>query len=763
MPNYDFRNLLSAFEFECFSRDLLNAHENLDLSNFAEGPDKGIDLRCSSNKGNTVIVQAKRLKNASSLIDNLKKELPKVQKLTPQRYIITTTVDLSAERKDEILNLFAPYILSEHDIWAKQDLNKYLALHTDVELKYYKLWLASTNVLNSILNKNIVNWTDFEKEEIKETVRTYVMNDSFDDALSKLINNNYVVISGEPGIGKTTLARMLVMTLLSDKTTAGDTNNFEEFYYTSSNIDDFTNVFQTGKRQVFFYDDFMGRITLEEGEKNFDSRLVKFIKACQREKDKLLILTTREYILQQGLARYGRFNEGKGIEMSKCIVDMGKYTRFVRAQILYNHLVAKELPQEYINAILDDQNYLKLIDHPNFSPRIIETFLNNGTHEQCKPEEYFCKIKGYFDHPDSVWLDAFKRFSSIQKEALLVLATMGTPIMFELWEEAYRYFFGRVHRESNYLGDEDWNNAVKVLQNNFIRLGKSRDKYYVEFHNPGVNDVLTRYISDNESVRYLLLENACFIEQLFGVIREDGRKGAPTALPEKLVDHFFEVFERLWINFNSCRTSLYVASEYDKFYGRSPQSRAEILLLLLNGPASLLAARPNYVENKLTQQIMTDRDADFYSQIALLQKVDVSKTNLDLASLFDAYHFRLYNSDDCLDFIDAVKNVFPSHTGYVESKEFCDLMAECLKHDLEYVRDNDLDELEKKTISLCEHNPALEYEDVVSEISAKAKEYSEYVDAQIESWQDEYRIWRDNYIDKESVRIDNLFATIKES
>lgn len=35
MINYDFRNLLSSFEFECFSRDLINAHEGLDLMSFA--------------------------------------------------------------------------------------------------------------------------------------------------------------------------------------------------------------------------------------------------------------------------------------------------------------------------------------------------------------------------------------------------------------------------------------------------------------------------------------------------------------------------------------------------------------------------------------------------------------------------------------------------------------------------------------------------------------------------------------------------------
>lgn len=140
-----------------------------------------------------------------------------------------------------------------------------------MERQYYKLWLASTNVLNNKLNKNIVNWTGFEKEEIQATVRTNVMNDSFNDALEKLIENRYVVISGEPGIGKTTLARVLVAYLLSDKfVDKNNPTNFEEFCYTNCNIDDFAKVMQTSKRQVFFYDDFLGQITLEEGEKNFN-------------------------------------------------------------------------------------------------------------------------------------------------------------------------------------------------------------------------------------------------------------------------------------------------------------------------------------------------------------------------------------------------------------------------------------------------------------------------------------------------------------
>lgn len=122
MLNYDFRNLLSAFEFECFAPDLINVHEGLDLMNFAEGRDGGVDLRYTSNKGNTVIVQAKRYKEYSELRSALKKEVEKVKKLKPRRYMLVTSVDLTDNNKSEIVQQFFPY-LKTSDILAKQDLN----------------------------------------------------------------------------------------------------------------------------------------------------------------------------------------------------------------------------------------------------------------------------------------------------------------------------------------------------------------------------------------------------------------------------------------------------------------------------------------------------------------------------------------------------------------------------------------------------------------------------------------------------------------
>lgn len=46
-------------------------------------------------------------------------------------------------------------------------MNNLLGLYHDIERKYYKLWLSSTNVLESILHKRIENWAAFEMDRIK--------------------------------------------------------------------------------------------------------------------------------------------------------------------------------------------------------------------------------------------------------------------------------------------------------------------------------------------------------------------------------------------------------------------------------------------------------------------------------------------------------------------------------------------------------------------------------------------------------------------
>lgn len=120
MLDYDFK-ILQPSEFECFSRDLLQAREDIFIESFADGRDKGIDLRFAYSKDKTCIVQCKRYKEWKELKGKLKEEVEKVKRLSPQRYILTTSVDLTVKQKDEVLAMFNPFILSGMDVLGKKD------------------------------------------------------------------------------------------------------------------------------------------------------------------------------------------------------------------------------------------------------------------------------------------------------------------------------------------------------------------------------------------------------------------------------------------------------------------------------------------------------------------------------------------------------------------------------------------------------------------------------------------------------------------
>jgi len=229
MADYDFTACLSPLDFELLSKDLLEAELEVKLENFSEGRDGGIDLRyapingsgggvfnlanlCVQQKSPELIVQCKRYSGFSDLKSKLKtKELAKIQKLNPARYILTTSVSLSPQQSEEIKTLLAPFVLSTGDIYGRERLNSLLANHPEIERRHIKMWATSAGVLESIINANTHLVSSEEVERTLASAKIYVRNKSFDEALGILNKDRVCIISGLPGIGKTTLARMLLL------------------------------------------------------------------------------------------------------------------------------------------------------------------------------------------------------------------------------------------------------------------------------------------------------------------------------------------------------------------------------------------------------------------------------------------------------------------------------------------------------------------------------------------------------------------------
>lgn len=127
-------------------------------------------------------------------------ELPKIKKLNPTRYILVTSLELSAANKKKIKDVLKPYIKSEHDILGHENLNDLISDNPEIEKKHYKLWLSSSGVLSIILNHALIGRSETKREEIIESEKIYVLTENHYRALEKLNETHSVIITGEAGI-----------------------------------------------------------------------------------------------------------------------------------------------------------------------------------------------------------------------------------------------------------------------------------------------------------------------------------------------------------------------------------------------------------------------------------------------------------------------------------------------------------------------------------------------------------------------------------
>lgn len=692
MVEYDFL-ILQPNEFENLTRDLLQKREGVFIESFTIGRDGGIDLRFTSPKGKRqVIVQAKRYKDYAKLKNVLKDEVAKVRKLNLDRYILSTSVGLTPENKTEIKTMFSPYIKATKDILGKDDLNNLLGEYSEVEKQYYKLWLGSTAVLDDILNKRINNWSEMTLEEARKDVSLYVMNDSFERALTVLKENRYVIISGIPGIGKTTLSRMLAYQILA--------KDYDEFIKVNS-MDDASQKLQKGKKQVFFYDDFMGSSFLDIKEIGFENKLLSFIEKVKREPDKLFILATREYILAAAKRQYEKLALSK-IDIAKCTIDLSSYTEEIRANILYNHLADAELPIEYIKALLDGKRYLRLIKHDNFNPRIIESFLKQKLYKTEKPEDFVKRFLDFFDRPYSVWEYAFSNMSKMEQYAMYVRATMGSrPVYLEDWYEAIYYYvnslLGAVQADCL---EEDWQNILKKLLGTFILTERVGDKDLVNYHNPSVYDFLIDNIRKNEKLQGKLISHAMFVNQLTGTFTDRGvesRDYGRIQISDDQADYVAATFRR--------QLEKPMTAKLDNRDSMWYKARVNMLSyindMMVYFPV-LFRQRPELLNDVVTQELFSDTDYGLVDRMALLDHVEAEAYGLNLEDVVNAV---LPELESGYDYVNTVSLMEKTAKGkqLMEDGDFVRKMEETLEYELEsadseeeceYVRD-DVQELAK--------------------------------------------------------------------
>lgn len=511
MSSYDFTGL-SPSDFESLCHDLLERSLNVQLQEFVTGRDKGIDLRHAPASGQDWIVQCKHFARsgyAKLRSHLLKKELPKIEKLQPGRYILATSVGLSPSNVDDLFQILQPYCRSKHDIIGQNDLNALLRANPTIEQAHFKLWLTSAAVLSRVLHNDVFVQSILTEEGIKQRLGLYVYTDSCEKARRKLESERICILSGIPGVGKTTLAEMLIVEYLM---------NDWQVVSMHQNVAEGQKLFcpDPTVKQVLYYDDFLGQIsTGEKLGKNEDRALFQLINAVSRTANKRFILTTREYILAQAKAEH-EYLARSDIDLHRFVVSCDDYTDIDKARILANHLYFAEVPQEHIAALVGKRTYRQIISHRNYSPRIIEWMTQVTATASCQPEEYPSVFLERLDNPSDLWTHAFEnQISEASRHLLLTLGSCGDDILLDDLKEAFDVFYVERAKRYGFLSlPSHFRQALDELEGNFIRIEGYAKQRVVFCHNPSILDFLQRWLDQHPTDASDVLRYAVFFEQI---------------------------------------------------------------------------------------------------------------------------------------------------------------------------------------------------------------------------------------------------------
>lgn len=491
MTDYNFETLNDK-EFEELVNDLLSNKFNTLVERFKPGKDQGVDGRFFRPDGKEVIIQSKHYLNSgyNPLLRHCKSiEAKKVKNLAPARYIFATSVPMSRVQKQELSKVFEPY-LKEDDIYSKETINDLLKEYPNVEKNHYKLWLSSTNVLETLLHSEIDFDTENEVDAIKSTLSKYVKTSLHDKAQNKLKRDNCLVILGNPGVGKTTLARMLCHEYMSSE-------DKYELVFIESDLKDANKKYKQDKYQVYYFDDFLGSNYLDAISDSSDSRISKFMRRIANDSKKKFILTSRVSIFNQGVSCSEVLNRSK-LHDNKFLIHTNELTNLDKAKILYNHMYFARTPEhqyyDHISNIIDNNRHYQIIRHPNYSPRIIEFILNQTNLREVPVEDYWDYIMSSLDNPKQIWEHQIKNQISDLERKILWFVTLSRNIEDEALNNLVSRFCD--------LNDDvySYHHALKQLDGALISRFRhfNKDNIHIRLHNPSIADyIIPTLISNN--------------------------------------------------------------------------------------------------------------------------------------------------------------------------------------------------------------------------------------------------------------------------
>lgn len=254
----------------------------------------------------------------------------------------------------------------------------------------------------------------------------------------------------------------------------------------------------------------------------------------------------------------------------RCTIDLHHYTRFNKAEILYNHVYFSELSYKHKQDLLKNRRYLAIIDHRNYSPWVIEWMTQNERWLPIESDDFGTAFLDVLENPNEIWRNAFERRISFAAQCLLVvLVSLPGRTYHDDLKEAFVNYYRHICAAQNSVPQHTaFRDALEELEGTFIAINVWSAKIVViQFHNPSVRDFLETYLASDPDSILALLSTATYFTQLQWLWGKPSIGGLEAGKPFQkrpryrsiLIEHSDLFIERLETTFDSKDPSVVIA------------------------------------------------------------------------------------------------------------------------------------------------------------------------------------------------------------